>query len=279
MGIDPTIVGRSGEPTPVVWTGADSLLYAMSIGMGHDPRADLAFTTENSIGVEQQAFPTMAALLAQRADRPSYGDYDPAMVVHAEQALRWFSPLPPCGEAVLQATVTGVHDKGSGAVVVSETTATDPSGRTLFVSSSSIFVRGYGGFGGDRGSAAPWALPEGAPDWERRMQTRPEQALLYRLNGDRNPLHSDPQFAHAAGFDAPILHGLCVYAFAARALFDVLDDGLRTMSARFVRPVTPGEVLTTKIWRTGRWSAAFRTEAAEGSVVLDRGTAESLPPD
>jgi acyl dehydratase len=278
MGIDPDVVGQSGKPTPIAWTGQDSLLYAVSIGAGQDPLADLAFTTENSIGVEQKAFPTMAALLAQRADRPSYGDYDPTMVVHAEQALRWPRPLPPSGEAVLQATVTAVHDKGSGAVVVSETTATDLSGRALFVSTSSIFVRGYGGFGGNRGSAAPWELPDRAPDGERRVATRPEQALLYRLNGDRNPLHSDPEFARKAGFAAPILHGLCVYGVAARALVDVFDGELGSMSARFVQPVTPGEVLTTKIWCTSQSTAVFRTEAADGAIVLDRGAADIVSP-
>jgi acyl dehydratase len=275
MGIDPNIVGSSGKPTPIAWTEQDSLLYAVSIGAGQNPLADLAFTTENSIGLQQKGFPTMAALLAQRADRPSYGDFDPAMVVHAEQALRWARPLPPCGEAVLQATVAAVHDKGSGAVVVSETTATELSGKALFVSTSSVFVRGYGGWGGDRGSAAPWELPDRAPDGERRMATRPEQALLYRLNGDRNPLHSDPEFARKAGFKAPILHGLCVYGFAARALIDALDGDVGSISARFVQPVLPGEVLTTKIWRTGRSTAAFRTEAADGAIVLDRGMAET----
>src|ERR671919_125613 len=143
---------------------------------------------------------------------------------------------------------------GAGAVVATETRATSVTdGEPLFTTRASLFIRGEGGWGGERGPSSSFAAPERAPDHEVTYQTRVDQALLYRLSGDRNPLHSDPKFAAMAGFDRPILHGLCTYGFTGRALLHSLCDGdparFRSMGGRFSSPVFPGEALTVRVWR------------------------------
>lgn len=174
-------------------------------------------------------------------------------------------------------TVTGIYDKGSGALVTSETNAVDPeTGDRLITSRSSVFIRGEGGFGGERGPRDEWAEPDRAPDHKVTCPTRPEQALLYRLSGDRNPLHSDPAFAARAGFERPILHGLCTYGITGRALLHTVADSdparFTSMSGRFSSPVFPGEPLTVSIWVDGG-TALFRTVKDDGTVVIDRGRA------
>jgi acyl dehydratase len=147
---------------------------------------------------------------------------------------------------------------------------------------ASTFIRGEGGFGGDRGTGQPWELPDRAPDHKVVQQTRPEQALLYRLCGDRNPLHADPAFAARGGFSRPILHGLCTYGFTGRALLQELcgSDPARftSMSGRFSRPVLPGESLVISIWVAGNGSAQFQTAKEDGTVVIDRGVIEFKEP-
>src|SRR5207244_4072866 len=174
------------------------------------------------------------------------------------------------------ATVTGIYDKGSGALVVTENAAVDAAtGERLVTSRSSAFMRGEGGFGGERGSDQPWSRPDREPDHRVVQPTRPEQALIYRLSGDRNPLHADPKFAARGGFSKPILHGLCTYGVTGRALLHALcgSDPARfgSMSGRFSRPVFPGETLTVSIWRDGDGSALFQTANQDGAVVIDRG--------
>jgi acyl dehydratase len=196
--------------------------------------------------------------------------------VHAEQAFELHRPIPVDGTVRTVATVTGMYDKGSGALVVTEATATDTAtGEPLVTSRSSAFIRGEGGFGGDRGPSDPWARPDRDPDLTVIMPTRPEQALVYRLSGDRNPLHADPKFAARGGFSKPILHGLCTYGVTGRALLHALcgSDPARfcSMSGRFSRPVFPGETLTVSVWRDGDGSALFQTAQEDGTVVIDRG--------
>ena len=140
----------------------------------------------------------------------------------------------------------------------------------------SAFIRGEGGWGGDSGPALEWERPAGDPDEIGTYTTRPEQALIYRLSGDRNPLHADPKFAAMGGFDRPILHGLCTYGFTGRGLLTALCDGdssrFRSMYGRFSSPVLPGEDLTVRVWRTGDGEAVYQTEGGDGRVVLDKGT-------
>jgi acyl dehydratase len=278
MALDQSAIGVESDPYERSWTSKDALLYAVGVGAGvGDPLAELAFTTENSDGVTQQVLPTYAVLLAQVPGARRIGTYDPAMLVHAEQAFELHRPLPPSGTVRATAKVTGIYDKGKGALVVTESTAVDPSsGEVLITSRGSAFIRGEGGFGGDRGPRDDWAMPSRAPDHVLTYPTRPEQALIYRLSGDRNPLHSDPAFAARAGFDRPILHGLCTYGVAGRALLRALagSDPARfaSMSGRFSSPVLPGESLTTAIWESDD-TALFRMTKEDGTVVIDHGRA------
>ncbi len=279
MSLDHSLVGVQGEPHERSWTSKDALLYAIGVGAGlGDPLAELEFTTENSEGIEQQVLPTYGVLLAQAGSARSIGDFDRAMLVHAEQYVELHRPLPVAGTVRTSSRITGMYDKGSGALVESESVAVDPaSGEPVITTRTGTFIRGEGGFGGERGSAEPWQLPDRAPDHKVVEQTRPEQALLYRLSGDRNPLHADPKFAARGGFSRPILHGLCTYGFTGRVLLHELcgsDPGrFISMAGRFSAPVLPGDSLVVSIWTGDDGTAQFQTAKEDGTVVIDRGRA------
>jgi acyl dehydratase len=267
-------VGTVSDPSESSWGSKDALLYALGVGAGTD---ELAFVTENSIDVEQKVLPTMAVVLSSIAGGlGALGDFNWAMLVHGEQGVRLHQPIPVEGRAVSQTEITGIWDKGKGAVVVLETKSKDATtGEPLFDTMMSAFIRGEGGWGGDRGPSGPRNVPpERAPDHSVTYQTRPDQALLYRLSGDRNPLHSDPRFAELAGFDRPILHGLCTFGFTGRALLYTLCDGdparFKAIEGRFSSPVYPGEALTVNLWVDGE-EAVFQTTGDDGRVVLDAG--------
>ena len=272
-------VGTVTEPHRSSWTADDSLLYSLAVGAGWpDPLADLSFTTENSNGVTQQALPTFAVVLGGSggAAWADVGTFNPVMLVHAEQAVELHAPLPVAAAIDAVTTLTDIADKGSGALVSTETVAADAeTGEALFTTRSSAFIRGEGGFDPNRPSSPPPPdVFSGKPDESITYETLPNQALLYRLCGDRNPLHSDPTFAAMGGFDRPILHGLCTYGFTGRALLAACcnNDPTRfgSMSARFSKPVVPGDTLTVSIWESsdGAW---FRTATQDGSIVIDRG--------
>jgi acyl dehydratase len=281
MALDHSLVGVPGQPHDRSWTSADALLYAIAVGAGlGDPLRELEFTTENSSGIEQKVLPTFGVLVTQGRPGRTLGTFDRARLVHAEQAFELHRPLPVAGTARTISTVTGIYDKGSGALVVSENAAVDAAtSEPLLTSTGSVFIRGEGGFGGDRGprtdgSGLSWERPERDPDLRVPQPTRPEQALLYRLTGDRNPLHSDPEFAARGGFAAPILHGLCTYGITGRALLHAVcgSDPARfgSMSGRFSHPVVPGETLVVSIWLDDG-GAMFQTARQDGTVVIDRG--------
>ena len=208
----------------------------------------------------------------------SIGSFNPAMLVHGEQGITLHRTLPTSGTVRVTSRVTGIYDKGSGALLATEGTALDPAtDETVFTSRMSAFIRGEGGFGGERGPSgdAP-VVPERAPDEVVTYPTRIDQALLYRLSGDRNPLHSDPWFAAQAGFDRPILHGLCTYGFTGRALLHAVCDSdparFGSMDARFSRPVMPGDTLTVQMWRLDDdRTVLLRTQNQAGDTVIDRG--------
>ena len=277
VAIDPSAVGRTSAPVEVSWGPDDALLYAVAVGAGQDPLRELALTTENSDGVTQAVLPSFAALLSQRVSRPDIGEFDRSQLLHAEQHVRLHATLGVEGRAVLVAEVSAIEDKGSGALVRTAVRATHPdSGETLFVTESAAFIRGEGGFGGPRGRADDWEVPGRPPDHRVDMATRPEQALLYRLTGDRNPLHSDPAFAARGGFDRPILHGMCTFGFTCRALVATAGGGnaraITGMGGRFKAPVVPGDDLDVRMWVEDD-RVLYQTLRGDGTVVIDRGLA------
>jgi acyl dehydratase len=279
MPLDQGVIGVPSQPQKRSWTSKDALLYAVGVGAGlGDPLNELQFTTENTEGIDQQVLPTFAVLVSQARTGRSLGDFDRAMLVHAEQAFELHRPLPVEGTVLTTSTVTGIYDKGSRALVTRENVAVDlATGGPLVTASSGTFIRGEGGFGGDRGKNEPWQQPDRAADYRVVLQTRPEQALIYRLSGDRNPLHADPKFAGRGGFARPILHGLCTYGVTGRALLHSLCGSdparFRYMSGRFTRPVVPGESLVISIWhdQAAAGTALFQTAKEDGTVVIDRG--------
>jgi acyl dehydratase len=285
MAIDPSAIGAVTEPKIYEWTERDTLLYALGVGAG---TGDLAYTTENSHDIPQQVLPTFAVICCMGfAAAPLVGSFNWGMLLHGSQEIRLSAPLPPSGSLSVVAEVADIQDKGPGknAILILRARGTDPAtGAQVAETLTTLVIRGDGGFGGQPGqrAAAP-EFPDREPDARIALPTRDDQALIYRLSGDRNPLHSDPWFAREmAGFPTPILHGLCTYGVAGRALLAELAGGqaarLTAVAARFSAPVFPGETLTTSIWRTESGRAVYRTEAADpdGSnarVVLDDGVA------
>jgi acyl dehydratase len=272
--LDPSAVGWESQPRETSWRTEDCLLYALGVGAGP---ADLAFVTENSIGVEHRALPTMAVVLGRFDDEvwQAMGSFSWAMMVHGGQEVVLHRPVPTEGRIVTTHRLAAMWDKGKAAVVEVESNAMDAgSGAAMFTLRTSLFIRGEGGWGGDRGPSAEGPIPDRSPDLELRHRTQANQALIYRLSGDRNPLHSDPAFARKAGFEEPILHGLCTYGVTGRALLNPLcdDDPGRFggMSGRFASPVLPGDELVVRIWEI-EGGAAFQTVGADGNVVFDAG--------
>jgi acyl dehydratase len=264
MPIDPEeAIGAPVGEVSFSWSSSDVLLYHLAIGAGSRPGDSvspdaLRWTTDGaglqvlpSFGV---VAPTFHATDPPPLDLPGC-DINLAQVVHGSQAITMHAPVPTSGSATVRTTLTDVWDKGTAAVIWQEGVATSESGAPLWTTRSSIFVRGEGGWGGDRGSSVPVELPDRAPDAATAYDITPQQALLYRLCGDRNPLHSDPEFARAAGFPAPILHGLCTYGIVLRELTTALLGGDATrvggFAVRFSGVVYPGETLRVRGWHEG----------------------------
>ncbi len=270
MPIDPSKVGLEGGPVLRSWTAKDCLLYALGVGAGTD---ELEFSSEKN----QKVLPTFAVIVGGGGvPYREIGSFNPALVVHGEEAIEVYQPIPPEGTVKSQGRIGGIYDKAKGALVVLESISRDAKTQEpLFKTVRGLFLRGEGGFGGERGPSGPRNVPpDRKPDAEVRYGTRPEQALLYRLSGDMNPLHSDPEFARRGGFDRPILHGLCTYGFTGRALLHTLCGSdparFRSMEGRFSKPVYPGESLIVSMWVDGG-EAIFRTTNDDGDIVLDQG--------
>jgi acyl dehydratase len=284
--IDPSAIGATTKPHLVEWADRETMLYALGVGAGLD---DLAFTTENSHGIPQQVLPTYAVIACPAFGAiGKIGTFNFGMLLHGSQQIKLFKPLPAAGKLSVVSDVADLQDKGEGknAVVVLRGRGSDPeTGELLAETVTTLVIRAEGGFGGQPGQrpAAP-QIPDREPDARVALPTREDQALIYRLSGDRNPLHSDPWFAREmAGFGKPILHGLCTYGVAGRVLVAELGGGdaskITSVDARFTAVVFPGDTLTTSIWRTEPGHAVFRTEASnpDGSdarLVLEDGVAE-----
>jgi acyl dehydratase len=281
----PDILDQRTAARQFTYGDKDVMLYALGVGLGADPmdEKELAFVTEKALKV----VPTAATVLAA-GGRPVPGRADPQlpashrpsqmnflMMLHGEQKVTLHKPLPASGTFIAEGRTVGAWDKGKdkGAVVVSEIDWTDETGEKVATLTMSAFYRGDGGFGGPtEGQPAPHTVPTRAPDLSVDMPIRPDQALLYRLNGDRNPLHSDPESARKSGFPRPILHGLCTYGMTCRAILaNVLDydaDAILSHQVRFTSPTFPGETLTVDIWKDGKdISFEARVKARDVTVV------------
>ncbi|WP_170126042.1 MaoC/PaaZ C-terminal domain-containing protein [Nocardioides speluncae] len=266
------------EPTrrEISWTTRDVLLYQLSLGAD-----DLSYVYERGL----QVLPTFAMVAGQglsagddaepALDLAALG-IDLATILHAGQSLTVHGPLPTTGSTIVETRIAEVWDKGKAAVIVLE------SRTSLWTSRMQIWARGAGGFGGQPGPEEVAVLPGRTPDHVLDSPTYAGQALLYRLNGDLNPLHADPAFAKKVGFDRPILHGLASYGIVAKALVDGLLDGdaarLTTLSVRFAGTLFPGETIRTSVWRDGNLlTLAATCPERDGAPVLSHAYAEVTP--
>lgn len=249
------LMSLKSAPESFRYTDRESMLYALGVGFGRDPlnAHELKYVYETP---DMRTVPTLGTVIAWGTRTLAGADLNWVMIVHGEQRLTLHKPLPPAAEIIATGRVTDVFDKGAdkGALILTETDiAVAATGEKLCTLGSTIFARGDGGFGGPAGSGPePHQVPDRAPDMSCELATRAGQALLYRLSGDRNPLHADPEFAKAAGFSKPILHGLCTYGTACKAILQTVCDYDHTrisgFDARFSAPVFPGETIITDVW-------------------------------
>jgi acyl dehydratase len=266
---------RSGELT---WDRKDVQLYHLGLGAGvpaTDPD-ELRYTLESKLHV-LPSFATVAGAgspgVISGLSMPGV-DVDLARVLHGGQTIALHRPIPVEGKALATGRIAAVYDKGKAAVLVMRTEVADAEG-PLWTNDAQIFVRGEGGWGGDRGPSTRLEEPTGAPDRTVERPVREEQALLYRLSGDWNPLHADPEFAKLAGFDRPILHGLCTYGMTLKAVVDTLLGGdvarVRSYTTRFAGVVYPGETLRIRMWRRegGVRVAVSAVERDDAPVLAD----------
>lgn len=255
------------------YTDRDTMLYALGVGMGRDPMnaAELPYVYENGL----KTVPTMASVIAWGQRTIGQAGINYLMVVHGEQRLTVHKPLPAAATIISDERVTAAVDKGpgKGALIYTEKVIRlKDTNELLCTTGGTIFARGDGGFGGpSTGGPEPHLLPERKPDAVCETDTRPDQALLYRLSGDRNPLHSDPNIAKMAGFPRPILHGLCSYGTACRAVLQTICNYDHTLitgfDVRFSSPVFPGETIVTEMWKDGS-VVSFRSKVKERDVVV-----------
>lgn len=273
MAINRDVIGKSYGPFGFEYGHRDTILYALGIGANE---SELPFLYEKHGPL---VYPSYAVVPAFTAAGACVGELkiNPFMIVHGEQHVRLHGPVPPRGKIETVSTVKGIYDKGSGALVEVECRSS-AEGKALFENVFSFFVRGEGGFGGDRGPKTEKAEPPARPpDLRAELVTERRQALLFRLSGDWNPLHADPDVAKAAGFERPILHGLCTFGHTVRAVVrDVCGCDpakVRGIHARFSAPVLPGQTLIVEMWRDGS-RVLCQTKTDAGSVVLSNGLIE-----
>lgn len=269
-----------GEVFAVSWDSTRAIVYALGVGAGSDdPESELEYTTENTDGIPQRVLPTFPIALAPEMVMP-WQDVAPGDFLMTAQSIVVHDTLPPQGTAVAQARIGRIYDKGAGALVKLGHRLLDHDGRLLAEVEADVYLRGHGGFGGERGAAPEWTAPTRRPDAVVEQATMPWQALLYRLSGERSPLHTDSDIAARGGFTRPPLQGDCTFGFAARALLQTAFGGepedFGSMSARFVAPVIPGEVLRTFVWEEDD-GIRFVTRNAAGTLVVDRGVAARRP--
>ena len=263
------------------YSDKDAILYALGVGFGADPadQRELDYVCEClEGGAGLKTVPTLATVLVRTAGAIDAPGINNELLVHGDQRLRLERPLPPEASLLADTGVVEVYDKGKdkGALLLVETRLRLESGALVATSTTGLFLRGDGGFGGpSSGAPKPHPIPERDADTQAILQTQPNQALLYRLNGDRNPLHVDPAFAARAGFERPILHGLCSYGVACRGMLQHICDydhsRIREFDARFSAPIFPGDALVMEFWRDDE-TVSFRLRNHQsGQVVINNG--------
>lgn len=280
MTIEPMqVLGYEFKPQPFSYTERDAALYALSIGAVVDPLAAsaLRFVYElHSQGF--RVFPTFAvtfpfAVIPQLLSVPGL-PVQPMMILHGEHYLTLKRPLPTTATLTQHARISQIYDKGKGALVILDISSRDKDGVEVAFNQASMFLRGLGGFGGERGPSGNIHLPPSrSPDTAVSAQTQPEQALFYRLTGsDPNPLHADPQMAQLVGYDRPILHGLCTFGFAVRAVLEAYGGNdpsrFHSVKVRFSKHVFPGETIITEMWMQSETEIIFQARVAERDTVV-----------
>jgi acyl dehydratase len=257
------------------WSDRETMLYALAIGMGSDPGNgdELPFVYEKNLKV----VPTLATVVAWGANiGPEKIGLNRALTVHGEESITWHRPMPAAGSVIATSRVVAAYDKGEkGAVVEREVQLRDVDGTLLVSLLRTAFARGDGGFGGPSETPPPHQVPTRAADRVLEFATRPDQALLYRLCGDRNPLHADPAVAKTGGFPRPILHGLCTYGICCRAILQAYcgfePERMKSLSARFSAPVFPGDRIAVRLWKDNDLVSFEATVPARDVTVIKSG--------
>jgi acyl dehydratase len=271
------LIGQKSEPVSFRYAEDDVILYAL--GIGAELYDELNFLYEKNLKV----FPTFAVvpLTVEGWDYPARIGMNMFTVLHGEQKIELYGPIPTKGTLSSVRILDAIYDKGdAGAVAYTRVETRDEGGKLLFMNRSVIFDRSAGNFGGERGPKAEKNVPpEGkAPDFRVEYPTSSSQAALYRLSGDKNPLHIEPEFARMGGLDRPILHGLCTFGFAGRAILHSLCQGeperFKSFSVRFTGVVFPGETLVTEGWETAPGTYVIQTKTGDGRLVLGNAKAE-----
>ncbi|TVR22781.1 MAG: 3-alpha,7-alpha,12-alpha-trihydroxy-5-beta-cholest-24-enoyl-CoA hydratase [Anaerolineaceae bacterium] len=273
-------IGKPQAPFTYTYTPRDVALYALGVGAPADPLDpdELKFVYELS-GEGFAVLPSFAVIYISQtihdilSGRIGDIEFNPMMLVHGEQSLVIKKPLPSAGTVTCHPVIADIFDKGSGMLVLNDVVCKDESGDELAVLRSSMFIRGMGDFGGERGTSDKSdAAPDRPPDATMTEQTSPKQALIYRLSGDVNPLHADPAMAAVGGFEKPILHGLSTFGYATRAVLKHFCDNdatrLTGIKARFSKHVFPGETLVTEMWRVADSAVIFQTKSVERDEVV-----------